>query len=41
LHAAGFLGKNKLSMVGAALTYLVLIAMSIWAIAVRFTQYGP
>src|SRR5512137_2011273 len=30
LHAVGFLGKNKLSMVGAALTYLVLAAMSIW-----------
>ncbi len=41
LHAVGFLGKNKLSMVGAALTYLVLAAMSIWAIAIRFIQYGP
>jgi uncharacterized membrane protein YecN with MAPEG domain len=41
LHAAGFLGKNKLSMVGAALTYLVLAAMSVWAIGIRFIQYGP
>lgn len=41
LHAVGFLGKNKLSMVGAALTYLVLAAMSVWAIAIRFMQYGP
>jgi uncharacterized membrane protein YecN with MAPEG domain len=41
LHAVGFLGKNKLSVVGAALTYLVLAAMSVWAISVRFVQYGP
>jgi uncharacterized membrane protein YecN with MAPEG domain len=41
LHAVGFLGRNKLSMVGAALTYLVLAAMSVWAIAIRFIQYGP
>ena len=41
LHAAGFLGRNKLSMLGAALTYLVILAMSVWAIAVRFVQYGP
>ena len=41
LHAVGFLGRNKLSMVGAALTYLVLAAMSVWAIAIRFMQYGP
>ena len=41
LHAAGFLGKNKLSTVGATLTYLVLLAMAVWAIVVRFTVYGP
>ena len=41
LHAVGFLGRNKLSTVGAGLTYLVILAMSIWAIAVRFIQYGP
>ncbi len=41
LHAVGFHGRNKLSMVGAALTYLVLAAMSVWAIAIRFIQYGP
>ena len=41
LHAAGFYGRNKLSMAGAALTYLVLLAMSVWAIVVRFTVYGP
>jgi uncharacterized membrane protein YecN with MAPEG domain len=41
LHAAGVLGKKKLSMLGATLTYLVLLAMSVWAIAVRFVQYGP
>jgi uncharacterized membrane protein YecN with MAPEG domain len=41
LHAAGFYGKNKLSVAGAALTYLDLFAMSIWAIAIRFLQYGP
>ena len=41
LHAAGFYGKNKLSVVGAALTYLDLFAMAIWAIAIRFLQYGP
>ena len=41
LHAAGFLGKSKLSTVGATLTYLVLLAMSVWAIVVRFTVYGP
>ncbi|MEY2667892.1 MAG: hypothetical protein RJA59_530, partial [Pseudomonadota bacterium] len=41
LHAAGFYGRNKLSAVGAALTYLDLLAMAIWAIAIRFLQYGP
>lgn len=41
LHAAGFYGKNKLSVAGAALTYLDLLAMAIWAIAIRFLQYGP
>ncbi len=41
LHAAGLYGKSTLSTVGAALTYLVLLAMSVWAIGVRFIQYGP
>jgi uncharacterized membrane protein YecN with MAPEG domain len=41
LHAAGFHGKNRLSTVGAALTYLDLFAMSVWAVAIRFIQYGP
>ena len=41
LHAAGFYGRNKLSEAGAGLTYLVLLATSIWAIAIRFIQYGP
>lgn len=41
LHAAGFYGRNRLSVAGAALTYLDLLAMAIWAIAIRFVQYGP
>jgi hypothetical protein len=41
LHAAGLYGRNKLSVVGAALTYLVLMGLSVWAIAIRFIQYGP
>jgi uncharacterized membrane protein YecN with MAPEG domain len=41
LHAAGFLGRNKLSVAGAGLTYLVLLTLSIWAIVIRFVQYGP
>lgn len=41
LHAAGLYGRNKLSVVGATLTYLDLLAMAVWAIAVRFVQYGP
>jgi len=41
LHAAGFYGRNKLSVVGAGLTYAVLLAMSVWAISIRFIQYGP
>ena len=41
LHAAGLYGRSKLSMAGAGLTYLVLLAMSVWAIVVRFTVYGP
>ncbi len=41
LHAAGFYGRNKLSMVGAALTYLDVAAMAIWAIVIRFQIYGP
>jgi hypothetical protein len=41
LHATGLYGRNKLSVVGAALTYLVLMGMSVWAIAIRFIQYGP
>ncbi len=41
LHAAGFYGKNGLSRLGAGLTYLVVAAMAVWAVAVRFVQYGP
>jgi len=31
LHAAGVYGRNKLSTVGAGLTYLVLVVMGGWA----------
>jgi uncharacterized protein len=41
LHAAGLYGRSKIAVVGATLTYLDLAAMSVWAIAVRFIQYGP
>ena len=35
LHAAGFLWRSRLSVAGAALNYLVLATMSVWAIALR------
>jgi len=38
LHAAGVLGRSKLSAAGAGLNYLLLLVMSIWAIASRFTR---
>ncbi|MEI7703659.1 MAG: MAPEG family protein [Deltaproteobacteria bacterium] len=41
LHAAGVYGKNKLSVAGAGLTYLVILAMAVWAIAARFVLFGP
>lgn len=41
LHAAGFYGRNRLSVAGAAVTYLAMIGLSVWAIATRFIQYGP
>jgi uncharacterized protein len=40
LHAAGVLGKSKLQVAGAALNYLVLLVMSVWAVAWRFMHYG-
>ena len=36
LHAFGILAKNSLSVVGATLNYLVLAAMSGWAIWLHF-----
>jgi len=36
LHAAGVLGRNKASLAGAGLTYLVMLVLSVWAIALRF-----
>lgn len=35
-HAAGVYGKSKLSTAGAAINYLTLLVMSVWAIALRF-----
>jgi uncharacterized protein len=36
LHAAGVYTKSPLSVIGAGLNYLVLLIMSVWAIALRF-----
>jgi uncharacterized membrane protein YecN with MAPEG domain len=36
LHAAGAYARSPLVYPGVALNYLVLLAMSIWAIALRF-----
>ena len=36
LHAVGVLGKNRASMVAAALNYLVMSAMGVWAVALHF-----
>jgi uncharacterized protein len=36
LHAAGLYGQFRLTVAGAALNYLVITAMSIWALASRF-----
>jgi uncharacterized membrane protein YecN with MAPEG domain len=41
LHAAGALGRNPLQAAGAALTYLVLLTMGVWAVAWRFIHFGP
>ena len=40
LHAAGVLGRSRLQVAGAALTYLVMLVMSVWAVAWRFGHYG-
>ena len=39
LHAAGLYGRNRLSIAGATLTYLVLLVMSGWAVVARLN--GP
>jgi uncharacterized membrane protein YecN with MAPEG domain len=36
LHAAGFYMRSKVGGVGAALNYLVVAVMAIWALALRF-----
>jgi len=36
LHAVGVYGRSQVSAVGAGINYLVLIVMSVWAIALRF-----
>ncbi len=41
LHAAGFYGRNRLSVAGAAVTYAAMIGLAVWAIAIRFVLYGP
>jgi uncharacterized membrane protein YecN with MAPEG domain len=38
LHAVGFYTKSKLSVAGAALNYLVLLVMSVWAVVLRFSS---
>jgi uncharacterized protein len=35
LHAAGVYGRNRISVVGAGLTYLLMLVMSVWAIGLR------
>jgi uncharacterized membrane protein YecN with MAPEG domain len=36
LHAAGVYTKTPLSVAGAGINYLMLLIMSVWAIALRF-----
>ena len=38
LHSSGVLFKSRLSPVGATINYLVLLAMSVWAIWFHFAQ---
>ncbi len=38
LHAAGVYGRSKLSVAGAGLTYLLLLVMSVWAIAAHVAR---
>jgi uncharacterized membrane protein YecN with MAPEG domain len=38
LHAVGFYTKSKLGAAGAALNYLVLLVMSVWALVLRFSS---
>lgn len=38
LHAAGFYGRYALSVAGATLNYVVVAAMALWAVALRFTS---
>jgi uncharacterized membrane protein YecN with MAPEG domain len=40
LHAVGMYRRSRLHTVGAAINYLVLIALAGWAIALRFTRWG-
>jgi uncharacterized membrane protein YecN with MAPEG domain len=38
LHAAGVLGRNKLSLVGASLNYLVVLALGVKVLAAHFAR---
>jgi uncharacterized membrane protein YecN with MAPEG domain len=38
LHAVGFYGRNKASVAGAGLTYLVLLVMGGWAVVLRLAH---
>jgi len=41
LHAVGMYRRpSKLQTLGAAINYLVLAALAVWAIALRFTRWG-
>ena len=41
LHAVGVYRRNGLAVAGAGLTYLVMLALSVWAVVARFVIFGP
>ncbi|HET8725759.1 MAG TPA: MAPEG family protein [Anaeromyxobacteraceae bacterium] len=41
LHAVGILTHGKVQTLGAGITYLAMGSLAVWAIVIRFVQYGP
>jgi uncharacterized protein len=40
LHALGALTRSRVQVAGAAINYLVLLTMAVWAVAWRFIHFG-